>query len=191
MYEEDVHVPLMFWYPRMYNRPLACGVGSHVDLAPTIAELIGLPPRQTGRDAAFSTRVIPARVLLRRRRSFQAWGSRGELEVHLQLRDGREELYDLRRSAGAAQCRRAASRAQRSPAAAAGSLDRSESPAVRASGSESLSVRPRLSAASASHFRDSAPVRCRHPSSSRRRPGPSGTQADSRWSHHGAGGSAP
>ena len=45
MYEEDVHVPLMFWFPRLYRQPTrTSAVGSHIDLAPTIAELAGVPP---------------------------------------------------------------------------------------------------------------------------------------------------
>jgi phosphoglycerol transferase MdoB-like AlkP superfamily enzyme len=52
----DVHVPLMFWYPRMYRTPVrAKTVGSHVDLAPTIAELIGVPAAPDWTAAACST----------------------------------------------------------------------------------------------------------------------------------------
>src|SRR5499427_3286287 len=45
VYEEDVHVPLLLWSPRLYPAPLrSAGVGSLVDLAPTIAALAGATP---------------------------------------------------------------------------------------------------------------------------------------------------
>ena len=68
VYEEDVHVPLMMWYPRMYKATARVPVvGSHVDLAPTIAELIGLPaaPDWQGR-SLFDGEPSASRVLLRR-----------------------------------------------------------------------------------------------------------------------------
>ncbi len=44
VYEEDVHVPLLFWLPQRYRTPVHSPVvGGHVDLAPTIAELAGIP----------------------------------------------------------------------------------------------------------------------------------------------------
>ena len=45
VYEEDVNVPLMIWSPKLYRTPVRSGaVGSLIDLAPTIADVAGLPP---------------------------------------------------------------------------------------------------------------------------------------------------
>src|SRR4029078_9950619 len=45
VYEEDVHVPLMMWAPRLYKMPSRSGsIGGLVDLAPTIAELADVVP---------------------------------------------------------------------------------------------------------------------------------------------------
>src|SRR5213079_334128 len=44
VYEEDVHVPLMIWAPQLYRTGSRSNViGSQIDLAPTIAELAGVP----------------------------------------------------------------------------------------------------------------------------------------------------
>ena len=99
VYEEDVHVPLMFWFPRMYRSALRSKtIGSHVDLAPTIVDLAGLPavPDWQGR-SLFDTLRAP-------RAYFYAAGDRFELGVRegnwkyiLDLREGVEQLYDLDR----------------------------------------------------------------------------------------------
>jgi lipoteichoic acid synthase len=99
VYEEDVHVPLMFWFPRVYRSAMRSDVvGGHVDLAPTIAQLAGLPsaPDWQGR-SLFQTGRDP-------RAYFYVAGDRFELGVReknwkyiLDLREGVEQLYDLDR----------------------------------------------------------------------------------------------
>jgi lipoteichoic acid synthase len=99
VYEEDVHVPLMFWFPRVYRSMTRSDVvGGHVDLAPTIAQLAGLPaaPDWQGR-SLFETGRDP-------RAYFYVAGDRFELGVRegnwkfiLDLREGVEQLYDLHR----------------------------------------------------------------------------------------------
>jgi lipoteichoic acid synthase len=45
LYEENVRVPLMIWNPRLFKRGLRqATIGGHIDLNPTIAELMGLKP---------------------------------------------------------------------------------------------------------------------------------------------------
>ena len=99
LYQEDVHVPLMFWFPRTYQSPVRSNVvGGHVDLAPTITELAGLPaaPDWQGR-SLFDTSRAP-------RAYFYVAGDRFELGVRegnwkyiLDIREGVEQLYDLER----------------------------------------------------------------------------------------------
>jgi len=99
LFQEDVHVPLMFWLPTVYRSAMrSTVVGGHVDLAPTIAELAGLPlaPDWQGR-SLFDTARAP-------RAYFYVSGDRFELGVReanwkyiLDLREGAEQLYDLDR----------------------------------------------------------------------------------------------
>ena len=97
VYEEDVHVPLMFWFPRMYRAPVRSNtVGSHVDLAPTILDLAGLPPVPEWQGRSLFESDRPPRAY------FYAAGDRFELGVRegtwkyvLDVREGVEQLYDL------------------------------------------------------------------------------------------------
>jgi phosphoglycerol transferase MdoB-like AlkP superfamily enzyme len=97
VYEEDVHVPLMFWYPRMYRAPVrAKTVGSHVDLAPTIAELIGVPaaPDWTGR-SLFDDRHPHRAYFYVAEDHFRLAVREANWKYIYSVRDGRDELYDL------------------------------------------------------------------------------------------------
>ena len=97
IYDEDVRVPLMIWSPRTYRTALRSGVvGSHVDLAPTIAELAGLAPAPDWQ----------GRSLLAAHRSPRAYFYVAEDEFMLgvreerwkyifNVREGRQELFDL------------------------------------------------------------------------------------------------
>jgi arylsulfatase A-like enzyme len=99
LYQEDVHVPLMFWFPRAYRSATRSAVvGGHVDLAPTIADLAGLSPAPDWQGRSlFETARAP-------RAYFYVSGDRFELGVReanwkyiLDLRQGVEQLYDLDR----------------------------------------------------------------------------------------------
>ena len=97
VYEEDVHVPLMVWYPRKYKATARVpGVGSHVDLAPTITDLIGLPaaPDWQGRslfDESHSRRAYFYVAETHFRLAVREANWKYIYSVH----DGRDELYDL------------------------------------------------------------------------------------------------
>ena len=98
-YEEDVRVPLMFWYPRAYRasaRPKT--IAGHVDVAPTIAELAGVSaaPEWQGR-SLLDTRQ-PHRAYFYVAEDSFTLGVREENWKYIyDLRDGTEELYDLDR----------------------------------------------------------------------------------------------
>ncbi len=97
VYEEDVHVPLMFWYPRMYRTPVRPKtIGSHVDLAPTIAELIGAPaaPDWQGR-SLFDERHPSRAYFYVAEDHFRLAVREGNWKYIYGVRDGRDELYDL------------------------------------------------------------------------------------------------
>lgn len=99
VYDEEVRVPLMVWSPKLSGHAGRSGtVGSHVDLAPTIIDLLGLahPPGWDGQSLFDTTR--PGRTYM----FAAAWGQyllglcTGELKYIYDARTGEEELYDLR-----------------------------------------------------------------------------------------------
>ena len=97
VYEEDVHVPLMMWYPRAYRTPVRTRtVGSHVDLAPTIAELIGQPaaPDWQGR-SLFDDRHPHRAYFYVAEDHFRLAVREANWKYIYSMRDGRDELYDL------------------------------------------------------------------------------------------------
>jgi arylsulfatase A-like enzyme len=99
MYEEDVHVPLMLWLPRMYKAAARSKqVGSQVDLAPTIAEMAGLTPAPEWQGRSlFDTARSPRAYFYVAEDEFTLGMREGSWKYILGLRDGVEELYDLDR----------------------------------------------------------------------------------------------
>ncbi len=97
VYEEDVHVPLMVWYPRMYKATARVPVvGSHVDLAPTIAELIGLPAAPDWQGRSLFDESHPRRAYFYVAQDhFRLAVREANWKYIYSVRDGREELYDL------------------------------------------------------------------------------------------------
>ena len=97
VYEEDVHVPLMLWYPRMYKTAARVPVvGSHVDLAPTITELAGLPasPDWQGR-SLFDENHSGRAYFYVAQDHFRLAVRDANWKYVYSIRDGRDELYDL------------------------------------------------------------------------------------------------
>lgn len=97
VYEEDVHVPLMIWSPRLYRSAgRSSTLGGHVDLAPTIAELAGLAaaPDWQGR-SLFDTTRAPRAYFYVAEDHFTLGVREGDWKYIFDLREGTEELYDL------------------------------------------------------------------------------------------------
>jgi arylsulfatase A-like enzyme len=97
VYEEDVHVPFMIWSPRLYpTGKHSPTLASHVDLAPTIAELAGLPaaPDWQGRSLFDSSRS-PRAYFYVAEDHFALGVREGNWKYIFDLREGAEELYDL------------------------------------------------------------------------------------------------
>ena len=97
VYEEDVHVPLMYWFPRVYQSAAhAKTVGSQVDLAPTIADLAGVPaaPDWQGR-SLFDTGHAPRAYFYVAEDHFTLGVRESNWKYIFDLREGVEELYDL------------------------------------------------------------------------------------------------
>ena len=99
VYEEDVHVPLMFWFPRLYRSATRSKtIGGHVDLAPTITALAGLPaaPDWQGR-SLFDTDRPPRAYFYVAEDHFTLGVREDQWKYIFDLREGVEQLYDLDR----------------------------------------------------------------------------------------------
>jgi len=97
VYEEDVHVPLMVWYPRRYKATARVPVvGSHVDLAPTIADLVGLPAAREWQGRSLFDESHPQRAYFYVAEShFRLAVREANWKYIYSVQDGRDELYDL------------------------------------------------------------------------------------------------
>jgi arylsulfatase A-like enzyme len=97
VYEEDVHVPLMFWYPRRYRTATRLSnIGSQVDLAPTIAELAGAPAAADWQGRSlFDARHPPRAYFYVAEDQFTLGVRDGRWKYILDLREGTDELFDV------------------------------------------------------------------------------------------------
>jgi arylsulfatase A-like enzyme len=97
VYEEDVHVPLMFWFPRLYRSAMRSKtVGGHVDLAPTIAALAGLPAAPDWQGRSLLDTDHPPRAYFYVAEDHFTLGVREDHWKYIfDLREGVERLYDL------------------------------------------------------------------------------------------------
>ncbi len=99
VYEEDVNVPLLIWYPRLYTAAArSATIGSHVDLAPTIADLAGLQAAPDWQGRSLFDTGRPPRAYFYVAEDRFTLGVRDENWKYIfDLRAGVEELYDLDR----------------------------------------------------------------------------------------------
>ncbi len=97
IYEEDVNVPLLIWYPRLYKKAArSVTIGSHVDLAPTIAEIAGFPSAPDWQGRSLLDPTHPPRAYFYVAEDHFTLGVReGNWKYIFDLREGEEELYDL------------------------------------------------------------------------------------------------
>ena len=97
MFQEEVNVPLMIWNPRLFpeGRRLA-GIGGHVDLNPTIADVLGadIPAAWQGHSLFESAR--PERTFFVASVDDYILGIREERWKYVfEVSGGREMLFDL------------------------------------------------------------------------------------------------
>ena len=97
IYEEDVKVPLLIWYPRLYRSVTrSATIGSHIDLAPTIAGLAGLPSAADWQGRSLLDPAHPPRAYFYVAEDHFTMGVReANWKYIFDLREGAEELYDL------------------------------------------------------------------------------------------------
>jgi len=97
IYDEDVRVPLMIWSPRAYATPRRSPViGSHMDLAPTITDLAGVPPAPEWQGRSlFDTGRRNRAYFYVAEDEFMLGVREGNWKYILNIRDGSHELFDL------------------------------------------------------------------------------------------------
>jgi len=98
VYEEDVHVPLVIWSPGLYSAPVRNAIiGGHVDLAPTILDLLGVESPGDWQGTSLFAHHHPSRAYSYGRRDYYVMGIReGPLKYVFKVSEGEEALYDLR-----------------------------------------------------------------------------------------------
>ena len=98
VYEENVHVPFMLWNPRLYpKRARSAVVGSHVDVNPTLADLLGLPPSPSWHGRSLFDRLRPPRAYFYAANDDYLLGVReGDWKYIYNATEGRDELYNLK-----------------------------------------------------------------------------------------------
>lgn len=96
VYEETVHVPLMLVNARLFHDEADSTVGGMIDLAPTLAELVGLPPAPTWQGRSLFARERSGRAYVFEPFSKFVFGMReGSRKILLNGTSGQPELYDL------------------------------------------------------------------------------------------------
>ena len=98
-YEEDVHVPLLIWFPGRFHTPeRSTLIGGHVDLAPTMAALAGLPAAGEWQGHNLFDPRHPSRAyFFVAEDGFMLGVREDQWKYIVDLREGTEELYDLAR----------------------------------------------------------------------------------------------
>lgn len=98
LYEENVHVPLMLWSPRLFGDGgrRTDAVASHVDLAPTLVDLLGVEPAGGWQGESLFARHRSGRAYFETGISEYQFGVReGEWKYVYNATLGTERLYDL------------------------------------------------------------------------------------------------
>jgi len=98
LYEENVHVPMMLWSPRLFphggRSPI---IASHVDINQTIADVLGIPPAPTWQGRSlFDPQRRPRAYFFVANDNYQLGIREEGWKYILDATNSHEELYDLR-----------------------------------------------------------------------------------------------
>jgi len=97
LYQEDVNVPLVLWNPRMFAPGRrSADIGAHVDLNPTIADLLAVEPPAEWQGHSLFDRKNPGRAFFLASVGDYLFGVReGNWKYVFDATHGRETLFDL------------------------------------------------------------------------------------------------
>jgi arylsulfatase A-like enzyme len=96
LYEENLRVPLILWCPRLFSGERRDVVGGHVDLAPTLAEIMGVAGAPTWQGRSLFARSRPPRAYFYAANDDYLLGLReGSWKYVYNATTGRELLFDL------------------------------------------------------------------------------------------------
>ena len=97
VYEEDVHVPLVIWSPALFSGGRTSDiVGAHVDLAPTVLDLLGMPAPDGWHGRSLLRSPQERRAYFFGMRNDYLFGVReGPFKYIFNSTAARDELYDL------------------------------------------------------------------------------------------------
>ena len=98
LYEENVHVPLVLWSPGLYAQGRrASQIGSHVDLCPTLADIMGVPAKASWHGRSVFDRLHTPRAYFYAANDDYLLGVReGDWKYVYNATLGRDELYNLK-----------------------------------------------------------------------------------------------
>ncbi|HEV3410328.1 MAG TPA: sulfatase [Chthoniobacterales bacterium] len=97
VYEEEVRVPLMFWNPRLFPNGDRIGtIGGHVDMNPTIVDLLGIDPDPEWQGHSLFDPAKPNRAYFMAIAGGDVFGVReGAWKYIYDVTSGRESLFNL------------------------------------------------------------------------------------------------
>ncbi|MDQ2919873.1 MAG: sulfatase-like hydrolase/transferase [Verrucomicrobiota bacterium] len=98
VFEEETHVPLMFWNPRLFpNGSRAPIIGGHVDMNPTIVDLLDMAPDAEWQGYSLFDPAKPNRVYFMAIAGGDIFGVReGDWKYIYDVTSARESLFNLR-----------------------------------------------------------------------------------------------
>ncbi len=97
LYDEQMRVPMILWSPKLFPRgSRSAVVGGHVDLALTIADLVGLEPAPTWQGRSLLSAEAPSRTYFTSTADGLRLGVReARWKYIVDATTGKEELYDV------------------------------------------------------------------------------------------------
>jgi arylsulfatase A-like enzyme len=98
LYQEGIRIPLLLWSPRLFAGGRSPVVGGHVDVNPTVADLMGWPASPTWQGRSLFDPARPPRTYFYAANDDYLLGLReGRWKYIYNATRGGEELYDLER----------------------------------------------------------------------------------------------
>ena len=99
VFDEEIHVPFMIWNPRLFpETQRSQQIGGHVDLNPTLADLLGLEPQPEWQGHSLFAPERPNRAYFMAIAGGDVFGVReGDWKYIYDVTSGRESLFHLAR----------------------------------------------------------------------------------------------